>query len=94
MKRGSILVNTARAGLVNQELLKDALTSGHLAAAGLDVFSTEPPPPDEPLLALENVVRAPHLAWLTCETIERSIEAAWANVRRLAAGLPLAHRVA
>jgi phosphoglycerate dehydrogenase-like enzyme len=94
MKHGSILVNTARGGLVDEPALVEALKSGHLAAAGLDVFSTEPLPAGHPLLALPNVVCAPHLAWLTQETLERSIGAAMENVRRLAAGEPLLHRVA
>ena len=94
MKRGSILINTARGGLVDEPALVEALKSGHLAAAGLDVFSTEPLPAGHPLLALPNVVCAPHLAWLTQETLERSIGAAMENVRRLAAGEPLLHRVA
>ena len=94
MKRGSILINTARGGLVDEPALVEALKSGHLAAAGLDVFSAEPLPAGHPLLALPNVVCAPHLAWLTQETLERSIGAAMENVRRLAAGDPLLHRVA
>jgi phosphoglycerate dehydrogenase-like enzyme len=94
MKRGAILVNTARGGLVDEPALIEALKSGHLAAAGLDVFSTEPLPAVHPLLALPNVVCAPHLAWLTQETLERSIGAAMENVRRLGAGEPLLHRVA
>jgi phosphoglycerate dehydrogenase-like enzyme len=94
MKRGAILVNTARGGLVNEPALIEALRSGHLAAAGLDVFREEPAPADHPLLALPNVVCAPHLAWLTQETLERSIDAAMENVRRLAASEPLANRVA
>ena len=94
MKRGSILINTARGGLVDEPALVEALKSGHLAAAGLDVFSAEPLPAGHPLLALPNVVCSPHLAWLTQETLERSIGAAMENVRRLAAGEPLLHRVA
>ena len=94
MKRGSILVNTARGGLVDEAALAEALKSGHLAAAGLDVFAREPAPADHPLLALPNVVCAPHLAWLTQETLERSIGAAMENVRRLTSGQPLLHRVA
>jgi phosphoglycerate dehydrogenase-like enzyme len=94
MKHGSILINTARGGLVDEGALIEALKSGHLAAAGLDVFDSEPLPAGHPLLALPNVVCAPHLAWLTQETLERSIGAAMENVRRLAAGEPLMHRVA
>ncbi len=94
MKRGSILINTARGGLVDEAALIEALKSGHLAAAGLDVFSSEPLPAGHPLLALPNVVCAPHLAWVTQRTLERSISAAMENVRRLAAGEPLLHRVA
>lgn len=94
MKRGSILVNTARGGLVDEAGLIEALRSGHLAAAGLDVFGQEPLPAGHALLALSNVVCTPHLAWLTGETLERSITAALENVRRLREGLPLLNRVA
>jgi len=94
MKRGAILVNTARGALVSEDYLVEALKSGHLAAAGLDVFAEEPVSARNPLLALPNIVCAPHLAWLTQETLERSIAAALRNVERLRKGEPLLHRVA
>jgi phosphoglycerate dehydrogenase-like enzyme len=94
LKAGAILVNTARGALVNEEHLVESLKSGRLAAAGLDVFTAEPLPPGHPLLALKNVVAAPHLAWLTRETLDRSIAAALENVKRLREGLPLRNRVA
>ena len=94
MKRGAILVNTARGALVNEDFLYEALKSGHLAAAGLDVFAQEPPRADHPVLSLSNVVCAPHLAWLTGETLQRSIAAARDNVERLKDGIALLNRVA
>ncbi len=94
MKRGAVLINTARGGLVDEPALLLALSDGHLAGAGLDVFEREPLPADHPLLARPEVVVTPHLAWLTPETLERSLEVAVENARRLAAGTPLLNRVA
>src|SRR5665213_1628651 len=93
MRPGAILINTARGGLVEQAALLDALKSGHLGATGLDVFATEPVAADEALLQLDNVVVAPHLAWLTTGTLDRSLKVAVENCRRLQAGEPLLHRV-
>ncbi len=93
MKPGAILINCARGGLVDQQALAVALRNGHLAAAGLDTFAEEPVDPANPLLALENVVMSPHIAWLTPETIDRSLTIARDNVRRLDAGETLHHQV-
>jgi phosphoglycerate dehydrogenase-like enzyme len=93
MKPGAILVNTARGGLVDEAALVAALTSGQLRAAGLDVFAQEPLQPDNPLLALDNVVLMPHVAWLTPETLARSFDVAAENMRRLRDGAALLHRV-
>jgi phosphoglycerate dehydrogenase-like enzyme len=93
MKRSAILINTARGGLVDHEALVAALRDGQLGGAGLDVLAAEPPSERDAILKLTNVVLAPHVAWLTDSTWERSIEFAVANCRRLAAGQPLLHRV-
>ncbi|HPE47978.1 MAG TPA: 2-hydroxyacid dehydrogenase [Hyphomonas sp.] len=93
MKPGAILVNTARGGLVDEAALHDALTSGHLRAAGLDVFDPEPAPASNPLFQLDQVVPAPHVAWLTNETFDRSLEIAVANTLAVMKGSPLLHRV-
>jgi len=93
MKPGGVLVNTARGGLVDEPALVDALESGQLRAAGLDVFTQEPVAADNPLLKLDNVVLAPHAAWLTPETLARSIGVAMENCRRIRDGESLLHRV-
>ncbi len=62
MKRGSYLINTARGGLVVESDLREAVLSGHLAGAGLDVMSKEPPDPDNPLLGVPNIILCPHIA--------------------------------
>jgi phosphoglycerate dehydrogenase-like enzyme len=94
MKPAAVLINTARGGLVEETALVEALTSGRLLAAGLDVLAEEPPPPDHPLLSLDNVVLTPHVAWLTQETLSRSFDVALENIRRLRDGRDLLFRVA
>jgi phosphoglycerate dehydrogenase-like enzyme len=93
MKPGAVLVNTARGGLVDEAALVAALTTGRLRAAGLDTFAAEPLPSGHPLLALDNAVLMPHVAWLTPETLERSLVVAADNMRRLRDGRELLHRV-
>jgi D-3-phosphoglycerate dehydrogenase / 2-oxoglutarate reductase len=67
MKPSAFFITTARGPVHDEEALHDALTSGQIAGAGLDVFHQEPPPPDHPLLALGNVVASPHTAGITEE---------------------------
>jgi phosphoglycerate dehydrogenase-like enzyme len=93
MKPGAVLVNTARGELIDETALYDALRSGHLRAAGLDVFQREPASQDNPLFALPNVVVTPHAGWLTPETLSRSIAIGFENCRRARSGEPLLHRV-
>jgi phosphoglycerate dehydrogenase-like enzyme len=80
MKPSAILVNTARAGIVETEAMIAALKSGRLAAAGLDVFDQEPLPPEDPLLSLPNVVLSPHNSGMTPEAIRRGNEMVVENV--------------
>lgn len=68
MKRGAMLVNTARGGIVNEDDLAAALRGGQLAAAALDVFETEPLPLESPLLELDNLLLSPHLAGLDAQS--------------------------
>lgn len=93
MKRGASFVNVARGPLVQEAALVDALRSGHLAGAALDVFAQEPTPAENPLLHMENVVVLPHIAWLTPQTLQRSIGVAFENCRRLREGENLLHPV-
>ncbi|RQR51335.1 hydroxyacid dehydrogenase [Burkholderia sp. Bp9140] len=93
MRSGSVLVNTARGELVDEEALLHALCSGQIAAAGLDVFAQEPARADNPLMHLPNVIATPHVGWLTPQTLERSIWVIIENCRRLRDGEPLLNQV-
>ena len=89
MKPGSILVNTARGGLVDEAALARALASGHLAAAALDVFEGEPLDPASPLLAAPNLVVAPHIGSASVRTRTRMAELAVENLLAGLAGEPM-----
>ena len=82
MRPGSYLINTSRGGLVVETDLRDALASGHLAGAGLDVLNHEPPEPGNPLLGLPNVVISPHIAGTDLRSMADMAEMAAADDRR------------
>ena len=86
MQPHAMLINTSRGPVVDETALYDALTSGGIAAAGLDVFDVEPPAPDNPLLALDNVVLTAHMAGPTFESNQARVRNAFDNVQRVARG--------
>ena len=89
MKPGSIIVNCARGGIIDEEALAHALASGHLAGAGLDGLSAAPPPADHPLLGLESVIITPHTAFFSqASTIELERRTAEEAVRVLNGEMP------
>ena len=88
MKPSALLINTSRGLLVNEEDLAAALNSGKIAGAALDVLSTEPPPPDNPLLSAKNCLVTPHQAWGARGARARLLDMAVANVRAFLAGQP------
>jgi phosphoglycerate dehydrogenase-like enzyme len=88
MKRGAILVNAARGGIVDEAALVAALGSGHLGGAAVDVYSTEPPAPDNPLLcasgeAASRLLLTPHIAGVSLQAWQFLFRSAWENVERV-----------
>jgi glycerate dehydrogenase len=91
MAKKPLLINTARGGLVDEDALYEALTSGQIAGAGFDVVTTEPPPPDHKLmrlLELPNFILTPHVAWASQEAIQGLADQLVDNVEAFWAGSP------
>ena len=88
MKDGVIIINNARGGCVVEQDLADALNSGKVAAAGLDVVSTEPISGDNPLLTAKNCIITPHISWASRECRQRILDTTVENVRSFLAGTP------
>jgi D-3-phosphoglycerate dehydrogenase len=93
MKPDAVLINVSRGGIVDEVALAAALQRGHLFGAGLDVFEVEPPPPDHPLLAFDNLIATPHAAGGTHDTQRRSATQVAQQVIDVLNGGPVAHRV-
>jgi phosphoglycerate dehydrogenase-like enzyme len=93
MRRSAYLINIGRGAIVDLADLTAALRAGELAGAGLDVFETEPLPPDHPLWTMPNVVITPHVAGASPRIAERHLAVLLDNVRRFARGEPLANVV-
>ena len=93
MKSSACVINVARGGLVDEAAMHEALLTGRLGGAGLDVFSQEPADPNLPVYQLPNVITTPHIAGVTSGTSRRRAAAAAENVDRIASGLEPLFRV-
>ncbi len=88
MKPTAIVINTARGPLVDEEALADALASGRLAFAAVDVLAVEPPRQGSPLIGLDNCIVTPHVAWQSTDARRRLLDVSAANLRAFLAGAP------
>jgi glycerate dehydrogenase len=80
MKPSACIINTARGPLINEQHLANALNSDRIAGAALDVLSTEPPSPENPLLSAKNCIITPHNAWISKEARQRVMDITAANI--------------
>ena len=88
MKPTSFLINTSRGPLIDEGALADALNSGKIAGAGLDVMSVEPPPVDHPLYRAKNCLITPHYAWATKAARQRLMDVSVRNLKAFLDGAP------
>ena len=89
MKPSALFINAARGGLVNEQDLADALSTGRIAGAALDVLSLEPVTDNNPLLGAKNCLLTPHIAWATLEARRRLMAVTAENVAAFIAGKPI-----
>ncbi len=89
MKPSALLINTGRGPLLDEQAVADALNAGRLAGLAADVLSTEPPKPDNPLLAAKNCIVTPHIAWATQAARQRLYDIAVNNLKAFFAGRPV-----
>ena len=88
MKTSAFLINTSRGGLIDEQALADALNTGQIAGAGLDVLDREPPAPDNPLFSARNCYITPHIAWATRAARQRLMDTVVRNIRAFLDGEP------
>ena len=88
VRRGAILINTGRGGLIDEQAVADALESGQLAAYCADVLTEEPPRADNPLFHQPNALITPHIAWATRDARERLMAICVENIKKFIAGEP------
>ncbi len=89
MKKNAIVINTSRGPAIDEKALADAINSGKIAGAGVDVLSTEPPKSDNPLLSCEKCFITPHVAWAGFETRQRLISIVYDNIKAFLDGTPI-----
>jgi glycerate dehydrogenase len=89
MKQTAWLLNTSRGSLLNEADVADALNTGLIAGAGLDVLAIEPPVPNNPLITAKNCIITPHIAWASFEARQRLMHLVADNIRAFLAGSPI-----